>query len=91
MLVVLNIHGFGWRRTRLCDSPRGEAFGSIFVCSRVKGGQSGGSLLCGLVIFVEDSPILGYSDGADPKQQFVFIVTAQELDVVRLLLDARML
>lgn len=34
---------------------------------------------------------LGYSDGVDPKQQYVFIVTAQELDVGRLFLDAGML
>lgn len=34
---------------------------------------------------------LGYSDGVDPQQQGVFIVTAQELDVVWLFLDARML
>lgn len=34
---------------------------------------------------------LGYSDGVDPQQQSVFIVTAQELDIVRLLLDAGML
>lgn len=36
-------------------------------------------------------PDLGYSDGVGPKQQCVFVVTAQELDVVRLLLDAGML
>lgn len=34
---------------------------------------------------------LGYSDGVDPQQQSVFIVTAQEFDVGRLLLDAGML
>lgn len=34
---------------------------------------------------------LGYSDGVDPQQQCAFIVTAQELDVVRLFLDAGML
>lgn len=30
-------------------------------------------------------------DGADPEQQGVLIITAQELDVVRLFLDAGML
>lgn len=34
---------------------------------------------------------LCYSDGVDPKQHSVFIVTAQELDVVRVFLDAGML
>lgn len=34
---------------------------------------------------------LCYSDGVHPKQHRVFIVTAQELDVVRVFLDARML
>lgn len=34
---------------------------------------------------------LGYSDGVYPKQQCVFIVTAQELDVGRVFLDAGML
>lgn len=34
---------------------------------------------------------LGYSDGVGPKQQCVFVFTAQELDVVRLFLDVGML
>lgn len=34
---------------------------------------------------------LGDSDGVGPKQQCVFIFTAQELDVVRLFLDVGML
>lgn len=34
---------------------------------------------------------LSYSDGGDPKQERVFIFTAQDLDVGRVLLDAGML
>lgn len=36
-------------------------------------------------------PDLCYSDGVDPKQECVFVFTAQDLDVGRLLLDAGML
>lgn len=65
--------------------------GSVLVFSRVESLQTGCSLHCSLVICIQDSPILGCSDGVDPKQKCVFIVTAQEFDVVRLFLDAGML
>lgn len=89
--LIFNICDFGWSWTRTWAALRGINVTSVFMCSRVESLKTGGSLQCSLVVLIQGSPILGYSDGVHPKQHRVFVVTAQELDVVRLFLDVGML
>lgn len=89
--LIFNICDFGWSWTWTWAALRGINVTSVFMCSRVESLKTGGSLQCSLVVLIQGSPILGYSDGVHPKQHRVFVVTAQELDVVRLFLDAGML